>query len=121
MHFLELILKVMFEFTLDIIYKSSRIAKVFLQKSLKLNSGYKNYFFTLMVVLILSPLVANHLLKKQSYKQSIFWTNGFSCVKMIFILLTKMVAIYLRFLLVYVWQLSLKRLFFWFCQAKILD
>lgn len=72
LRFFELILRVAFEFTPDVIYKRSGIAKVFLQKDLKLSLGYRNYSFTLVLALILSLLVANGFLEEQGYKQGTF-------------------------------------------------
>lgn len=102
LYFFELILRVAFKLVPNAINKRSRIAEFFLKKGLELSPGYGDYFFTLMLVLILSASIADGPWEEQSCKGGMFWARGLGCVEIIFTLLTKVVAIYMKFPSVYV-------------------
>lgn len=86
----------MFKFTSDIINKKPKITKVFLKKSLKLNSSYRDYFAILL--LILDLLEANYFLKKQNSKKNLAKSYSLGSIEIIFIPLAKMIVIYIKFL-----------------------
>lgn len=94
--FFKLILRVAFELASDVIYERFIITKVLLWKDLELGPGYRNYF-TVILALVLSPLVADGPSKKRNYKWNTLWASSPNCVKVIFTLLTKVIAIHMRF------------------------
>lgn len=95
--FFHLILRVFLDFTLDVIYKRLRVIKIFMEKDLEFRSRYENYSFALMTTLILGLVKAESPTKKQGDKWDTARAYGLSSIKVIFILLTKVVAVNIRF------------------------
>lgn len=90
-----LVLGFPFNLTPDDIYKSFSVAKIFAKKSFKFISKNKNVslYFKCILTLILSPASIDTVLKKNSRKQDLIVVNSFSFVKIVFALLTKLIAI----------------------------
>ena len=63
-----------------------------------------------MTALVLRPLYTNTLTKEKNYKGSLIGPNGPSSLKIIFALLTKVVAVHVELSIVHIRHLSLKRL-----------
>ena len=76
--------------------------KIILKKGFKLIIIYKTYFFTLIVIFIINLAETNIFAKKQDYKQGLNRTVNPSIIKIILILLTKIVAIYIKFLKIFI-------------------
>ena len=109
-YFLQLVLRVSFEFSPNAINKWLKFFQVFLQESFELCLGYGSLFPTSMTALVLSLLHANASTKKKSCKKSPVGPGGPSGLKIIFALLTKVVVVYVWLSKVYIQHLSLKRL-----------
>lgn len=82
-----------------------------MEKSLEFRPGYEGYLFALVTALILCLLEADTPTKERNSKQGTVKTYGLNSVNMFFILLTKVIAVYLRFLEIQVGKLSLERSF----------
>lgn len=93
--FLQLILGILPKFALDIINENLRIFKIFLEKSLKLWLYDKNS--ALIVALVLGPLNVDSATKEESSKQDIIHPSSSKFLKIIFILLIKLITLYIRF------------------------
>ena len=59
---------------------------------------------------VLRPAHTNIFAKERSYKRSPVGSGGFSNLKMIFALLTEMIAIYMQLTIIHLRYLSLKKL-----------
>lgn len=64
-----------------------------------------------MLMLVLSLLVTNGSSKERGCKWSTFWSAGPGWFEIIFTLLTKVIAIHMRFAQVYVWGPGFKKFF----------
>ena len=64
----------------------------------------------LIVVFILNSTDDNRAIKKLSYKQNIIYSNSIKGFKIVFTLLTKLVAFYVSFILIYFQSSSLKKM-----------
>ena len=83
----------MFCLSRDIMNKSLEITKIFLKKIDKIRIFKKNQFFCLRYILQL--LLYHCLMKKQSNKKNLVQTSGFNTIEIIFILLVKLMIIYI--------------------------
>lgn len=59
-----LILRIIFELTLDIFYKKLKVTKILLKKNLKIRSSYKTYLLILIVIFMLNLVKTNIFLDK---------------------------------------------------------
>ena len=84
--------------------------KFFCRKSLELCPGYKGYFL-ISTMLKLCPSYADVPAKKRSCKGGPVGSGSLKSLKMIFTLLAEVVAVHVRFIIIYIWHLSLKGLF----------
>ena len=84
-------MRVFFKLTLNIINKSLRIFKVFLEKNFKIELYNKNNI--LMVALILDLFEVNNTIEKWGGKKSIIYSYSAWYFEIIFILLVKIIAV----------------------------
>lgn len=91
----KLFLRISFKLTLDIIYTSSRVTKIFVKEDLEFVSEYKNIrsFLKYMPVLLLSLVCTNTVLKKRGCKQSAIIAGNTGYIKRVFVVLAKLVVI----------------------------
>lgn len=54
----------------------------------------------MIVILVLGPLIADGLTEEKYYKHDTVGADSACCVKMVFILLTKVIAVYMQFFIV---------------------
>lgn len=71
-HFFLLILKVLFNLTINAICKYNRFFKTLMKKNLEFNLRKKVGSISLFLYFILLPLKVNLVLEKQRYKKDIF-------------------------------------------------
>lgn len=90
---------VFFIFTLNIVNKGLKISKIFLEKSIKVGPRDQNGALMAMFVLGLSE--ANDAKAKWGCEQGIIHPISAQCHQIIFILLTNVVAVYVRFSWIY--------------------
>lgn len=83
----------MFKLAPDIIDKRPRLIKIFSWKNLKIQSN--NRVKALMTMLILSSLITDSLIEEVICKQSAVGPDDTYYVKMIFLLLTKVIVVYI--------------------------
>lgn len=107
----QLILGVSLDFIPDVIYKRLRVNHIFTEKDLEFQPRYRCYPFALMTALILYLSKADNPTKEKGGKQDTIITYGPSGVKVILTLLTKVVAVYMKFPEIQVGKSSLKQLF----------
>lgn len=80
-------------------------------EELKLGLTYKSYFLTSITMFVLCPIDINVFVKKKSCQSDLIGFGGPSSLKIIFALPTKMVVIHMHFIIIYIWNLSFKKLF----------
>lgn len=80
----------MLYFTLNIIYKNSKVSKIFLKKPFKFELD--NRISYLISSFILYLLMTNNILQKKSRKQNLVWFYDFGFIKIIFLLLIEFIA-----------------------------
>lgn len=97
--FFQLVLGIPPEFAPHLINKWPGFPKIFPQKNLKVWSSDGVDTFALVAMLMLGLLIADGLIKK-SCKQDIIGPYGLGRIKMIFALLTQVVAIQVWFFIV---------------------
>ena len=68
-----------------------------------------------MAIYIFGLFKANNIIKKYSDKYGIIYLNGIWYCKKIFILLTKIIIVYMRFSQIYFQEFSFKKAFLWLC------
>ena len=92
---LKLILRVSPKPVPDVFYKGPGIAAIFTEESLEFFLGDNNIrpFFLSMPAFVLSSASANSVLKKRGCKRSAILSIGSSCIKIVFALLPKSIAI----------------------------
>lgn len=96
-----LVLRVASEFILNAVDKWPRFLKIFFSKNIKVGPDDEVNIFDLMVFLILGQLIDDSSVKKEQWKRGTIWRFSLSCVKVVLILLTKLVVIYVWFPIVY--------------------
>ena len=113
---LQLVLRVFPKPILDTFYKDPKIAAIFTTRGLKFFLGYNNIqpFFLSIPAFVLCLASANAILNKRGTKRSAILFVGSSCIKMVFVLLAKPIAIQIRFCKIQVEKASFERLFLWF-------
>lgn len=86
------------------------IIQIFLQKDFKLNLGrsYKDFDSNLLFVLL--PQIQSFLLKEYTSKKNLLAALGFTCSKIVFALLYKIITIYVRVTFIKVWHPKFKSL-----------
>lgn len=75
--------------------KQSRFFQTLLKKNLEFVSNRKNSTITLNLDHILLSIEVDLIIEKQNYKKDALVTYNIACIKMIFILLTKVVTLYM--------------------------
>lgn len=60
-----MVLRVAFDFILDVIDKKLRVSEILPQKDFKFHLGYKDNIFALIATFILSLLIPNSLIQKK--------------------------------------------------------
>lgn len=93
-----LVLKIPFDLSPDTGHKSSRFSETLLEKSLKFILSRQNntVTFNLNLVLLLVKVIS----KKQSYKKNALRAHGIGHVEIIPVLLTKIIALYIKAIIV---------------------
>ena len=107
--FIKVILKVFSKFTPNTINKSLAVSKILSEENFKVRPHNRNGVF--MVALLLNLFEADGLIEIWSGKKIIIYPSGAWCFEIIFILLTKVVVIYIRFSWISFQGFSLKWLF----------
>lgn len=95
-----MILKILLNFSPDVYYKYDRFSKTLPKKSFKFVLIKKNDIFAFNLSFILLLVEINLISKKQSYKNDMFIAYNIGYIKIIFILLTKIVAFYIQVLII---------------------
>lgn len=97
LNFFKLILKILFEFTLNAYHKGPENAKVLLEKGFELFLGQKNICTLVesMTILILGLAKTNASIKKINFKQGIIGLSSLSNIEKIFPLLAKLMIVYI--------------------------
>ena len=95
LYVLKLVLRFSPKPILDNFYKGPRIAAIFTKEGFEFFSGYNNirFFFLSMPALVLCPASANDIPKEREHKRSTILSVRSSCIKMVFILIVKPIAI----------------------------
>lgn len=83
-------------FCLDVGHKQSRFFGILLKKSFKFVLSRKDSTIIFKLSLVLLPVKVDFITKKRGCKEETFRTRGTSCVKIIFVLLTEVVALYIQ-------------------------
>ena len=83
-------------------HKSSRFSQVFLEESLEFLPAWRHGSIPLNPVFVLLPAKKNPILEKKSCKRYALMALGPSCLKMVFALLTEVIAFYVQILIVQV-------------------
>ena len=96
MGFFQLILEVFSKLILNIANKNLRISKVFLKEGFKVRPCNKSD--TLVIAFMLSPPKTNSAIEEKSTKRGIIYPNSSQSLKIIWMLLTKMIIVYMEFL-----------------------
>ena len=96
-------------------HKSSRVAKIFEEESLKFVPRYGNVyaFFQCIPTLIQSPASTNTVLKKRGRKRCMIIPISSSYIKIIFALLVEQIAIQMWFFVIQVGKANLRGLLLW--------
>ena len=102
-----------FKLTLDTVNKGLRASKVPTEEGFELRSNDRGGIF--VAALVLSPFEADKATEKGSNKRSIVYLCGAWGFKMVFSLLTKVVTIYMGFILINFQGPSLKKAFLRLC------
>ena len=108
-YFLEMILRLPFELFLDAINEGLGFSQVFLQEGLELCPGNRDYLLTLLPTLVLRPAHTNIPAEEKNCKESPVGSSGLSVLKMVFALLTEMIAVYMRLTIIHLRYFSLER------------
>ena len=109
----QLVLGVRSKLTPDIINKGLRISKVFMEEGFKF--WQRDWSGALVAVLVLSSSEAYSATEKWGCKWGTIYPNGAWSFKIVFTLLTKVIAIYVRFHRISLWGSSFKWLFLRLC------
>lgn len=99
----------MLNITLQAIYKSSKVAKVLLEKlfELWLGNNISKYIFWL----VLNPLTTYYLLKKRGNIEDLVWFYYFGYIKVVLILLVELIVLYVKITQIGFRKTSFKELF----------
>lgn len=95
LYFFLLVLKILFNLSLDISCKQDKFSKILQKKSLKFISKNSNGTILFNLSLVLFLVEVNFISKKQSFKKNVLVVNDTSYIKKIFALLTKIIAFYI--------------------------
>lgn len=90
-----MILVIISKFVSEVIYKRSRVSKVFPKKDLELYLFYRSVFQPFLLVFILSLLKVNIDIKKQNDKSDLIEAYSLNSIKIILVLLIKLVVVYI--------------------------
>lgn len=99
----------MLDLSLVVIYKGLEISKVFTEEYLKFVSSEQDRTVYILVLLILLLAKADLVLKKRYKKKNLVNTLSSCSVKVVLTLLTKVVVFYMRFFIIYIWEVSFQR------------
>lgn len=80
----------------DASYKQSKFFKILPEKNFKFISSRENSIITFNLSFVLLLVKVDLILKKKSCKENVFMACSTSCVKIIFTLLTKIIAFYIQ-------------------------
>lgn len=89
-------LRIFFDFISDTIYKCNKFLKTLSKKGFEFFLYNKNNLILLYLSFILLLIEINSITKKQYYKKDIFIASCNDCIKIIFILLTKIIILYIQ-------------------------
>lgn len=98
----ELVLASYLHLVLDDVYKGPKLSKAMTEKGFELflHNGPNNYAFNFLFVLLL--VIYGLVFLKNSYKKDLILANSSNNSKINFALLTNIIAIYIKFTMVYV-------------------
>ena len=99
---LVLILRVAFYLFPDAINKSPEVAKVLVEKFLKLRPGH--WHGSVVTLFVLKSLLGDQPTQKQTCKWNFVWFFSTGSLKMSFALLAKLIAIYIQITIIKVWE-----------------
>lgn len=100
LYFFLLILRILFDFSLDAIYKYNRFSKILLKKIFKFVLGKRVSLILFLLYFILLSLKVYFVLKKKSYKNNAFRFFGTSYLNIVLVLLIKIVIFYIQVFIV---------------------
>lgn len=95
LNFFLLVLKILLNLCLDAYHKYNRFSKTLTKKDFKFVSSKKNSIFMFYTNFLLLPAKIDLILEKQIYKEITLVAFNIGCVKIIFTLLTKIIALYI--------------------------
>lgn len=95
MYFFLLILGILLNFSLDAGYKCGRYSETLPKKDLKFDLSRGNDIVIFNSSFMLLPIEINLITEEQDYKNDMCITCDINCVKIIFILPTKIIALYI--------------------------
>lgn len=93
--FLLLMLGISLDFSPDISYKQCKFSKTLLKKILKFVSNSRNGIVVFYLSFVLLLVEVDLILEKQSCKVDVLMACDTNGIKMVFVLLTKVVALYI--------------------------
>lgn len=102
-------LRIPYNLNLDISNKNSRFFKVLLKKSFEFGLNKTDGIIAFILSLMLLSIEVDPIPEKQSYERDALKTYGTNHVKIVLVLLTKVVAFYIRATIVQVKVLSVMR------------
>lgn len=88
-------LEILLNLSLDTGHKQDRLFKILLEKSFKFILNSENSIITFNLTLVLFLIEVDFILKKRCCKKNALVVYGFALVKIIFILLIKVVILYM--------------------------
>lgn len=93
-------LRILFDFYLDISYKWYKFSETLLEKGIQFVPSKGSGIIALNLGFILLLAEVDPILKKQGYKKDVLVACSTSRIKIVLVLLTKVVALYLQTLIV---------------------
>lgn len=95
LYFLLLVLRIPLNLVPDASHKQGKFPKTLLGKSLKFISSRGGGIIVFKLSFVLLPAEINLIAKEQSCKKNAFKTNGIRHIKMILVLPTKVITLYI--------------------------
>lgn len=92
---LLLVLRILLDFNTNASYKHCRFFKTYSKKGLEFVPNIENSIIVFNLSFVLLLIEVDPIIEKQSCKKNTFRTNGIGIVKIVFVLLTKVVVLYI--------------------------
>lgn len=104
LYLLLFILGILFNFGLNASYKQIGFLEILIEKNIEFVLSEQDRIFNLSFVMLL--IEVNIILKISNYKKNVLMFNSFGCIKIIFLLPIKVVALYMQTFIIQVRILS---------------